>query len=103
MPIIRLTPADRQTLLAHHRQSADPNVRLRSSGLVCRPRPVIRPKDPDREKEPRTPWALLTHLPPYETAVFMDKAVMNLNPKVGCPWMRRGHPAAVETPGTNEK
>jgi hypothetical protein len=46
---------------------------------------------------------LLTHLPPYETAVFMDKAVMNLNPKVGCPWMRRGHPAAVETPGTNEK
>jgi putative transposase len=28
---------------------------------------------------------------------------VNLNPKVGCQWMRRGQQSAVETPGTNEK
>ena len=33
----------------------------------------------------------------------MDEVDVNLNPKVGCQWMRRGEQAAVETPGTNEK
>jgi hypothetical protein len=33
----------------------------------------------------------------------MDEVDVNLNPKVGCMWMLRGHQAAVETPGTNEK
>ena len=47
--------------------------------------------------------ALLKRLPPDETAVFMDEVDVNLNPKVGCQWMRRGDQAAVETPGTNEK
>jgi transposase len=68
-----------------------------------RPRPTIRPKDPDREKKLRTLRALLRGLPANETAVFMDEVDVNLNPKVGCTWMRRGEQAAVETPGTNEK
>jgi len=46
---------------------------------------------------------LLHGLPPNETAVFMDEVDVNLNPKVGCQWMRRGEQASVETPGTNEK
>jgi transposase len=81
-------------------------VRLwpRSAGLVWRrPRPAIRPKDPDRERKPAALRALLRGLPDDETAVFMDEVDVNLNPKVGCQWMRRGQQATVETPGTNEK
>jgi transposase len=77
---------------------------LRSAGLVWRgPRPVIRPKDPDRESKLRNLRALLHGLPADETAVFMDEVDVNLNPKVGSMWMRRGEQAVVETPGTNEK
>jgi transposase len=77
---------------------------LRGAGLVWRrPRPVIRPKDPDREAKLRSLRALLHGLPADETAVFMDEVDVNLNPKVGCMWMRRGEQATVETPGTNEK
>jgi putative transposase len=77
---------------------------LRASDLVWRrPRPTIRPKDPDREKKLRALRALLKNLPADETAVFMDEVDVNLNPKVGCQWMKRGEQAAVETPGNNEK
>jgi putative transposase len=77
---------------------------LRSAGLVWRrPRPTIRPKDPHREKKLSALRSLLAGLPAGETAVFMDEVDVNLNPKVGCMWMRRGQQAAVETPGTNEK
>src|SRR5689334_7119779 len=77
---------------------------LREADLVWRrPRPTIRPKDPDREKKLSALRALLKGLPAGETAVFMDEVDVNLNPKVGCMWMRRGEQAAVETPGTNER
>jgi transposase len=77
---------------------------LRSAGLVWRrPRPVIRSKDPDRERKLSELRALLKGLPADETVVFMDEVDVNLNPKVGCQWMRRGEQAAVETPGNNEK
>ena len=77
---------------------------LRDADLVWRrPRPVIRPKDPDRGRKLSALRALLKGLPADETAVFMDEVDVNLNPKVGCQWMRRGEQAAVETPGTNEK
>ena len=77
---------------------------VRSAGLVWRrPRPVIRPKDPDHEKKLSTLGALLKGLPADETAVFMDEVDGNLNPEVGCMWMKRGEQAAVETPGNNQK
>lgn len=77
---------------------------LRDADLVWRrPRPTIRPKDPDREAKLRTLRTLLKRLPADETAVFMDEVDVNLNPKVGCMWMKRGEQAAVETPGNNEK
>jgi putative transposase len=77
---------------------------LREAELVWRrPRPTIRPKDPDREKKLRVLRALLKGLSGDETAVFMDEVDVNLNPKVGCQWMKRGEQAAVETPGNNEK
>ena len=38
---------------------------------------------------------LLKGQPADETAVFMDEVDVNLNPKVGCQWMKRGQQAAV--------
>lgn len=77
---------------------------LRDAGLVWRrPRPVLRPRDPDRGRKLRALRTLLHRLPVDETAVFMDEVDVNLNPKVGCMWMKRGEQADVETPGTNEK
>jgi putative transposase len=77
---------------------------LREADLVWRrPRPTIRPKDPDREKKLRVLRKLLKGLPADETAVFMDEVDVNLNPKVGCMWMKRGQQAAIETPGSNQK
>jgi transposase len=75
---------------------------LRAAGLVWRrPRPTIRPTDPDRDRKLAELRALLRGLPADETAVFMDEVDVNLNPKVGCMWMVRGQQATVETPGTN--
>jgi putative transposase len=77
---------------------------LREANLVWRrPRPTIRPTDPHRKAKLAALRALLKHLPADETAVFMDEVDVNLNPKVGCMWMKRGEQAAVETPGNNEK
>ena len=77
---------------------------LRDAGLVWRrPRPTIRPKDPDREAKLAALRALLRRLPADETAVFMDEVDVNLNPKVGCMRIRRGQQASVETPGANVK
>jgi transposase len=77
---------------------------LRQAGLVWRrPRPTLRPRDPDRQAKLGALRELLGGLPDDETAVFMDEVDVNLNPKIGPMWMRRGEQAAVETPGTNEK
>ena len=77
---------------------------LHDAGLVWRrPRPTLRPKDPDRPAKLDALRTLLTDLPDDETAVFMDEVDINLNPKIGPLWMRRGQQAVVETPGTNEK
>jgi putative transposase len=77
---------------------------LREAGLVWRrPRPVLRPKDPTRAAKLAELRALLGALPADETAVFMDEVDVNLNPKIGRMWMRRGQQSPVETPGTNEK
>jgi transposase len=77
---------------------------LRASGLVWRrPRPVLRPRDPDREAKLAALRRLLRALPDDETAMFMDEVEVHTNPKVGCMWMRRGRQAAVETPGTDER
>jgi transposase len=90
----------------HHVEVSPETVRrwLHSAGLAWRrPRPVLRPKDPDRQAKLDALRRLLRALPEDEAAVFMDEVEVNTNPKVGCMWMRRGQQAVVETPGTNEK
>jgi transposase len=68
-----------------------------------RPRPVLGPKDPEYKQKLRKIRCLLAHLPDDETAVFEDEVDVNLNPKIGSMWMRRGEQAEVVTPGNNVK
>ena len=77
---------------------------LRRADLVWRrPRPVLVRRDPDREAILAGLRELLLTLPDDETAVFQDEVDINLNPKIGCQWMRRGRQAQVVTPGDNAK
>jgi transposase len=77
---------------------------LHRADLVWRrPRPVLRRQDPRREEILAGLRQLLRDLPDDETAVFEDEADVQLNPKIGCMWMRRGEQAAVATPGDNAK
>ncbi|MDB5348858.1 MAG: transposase [Planctomycetota bacterium] len=90
----------------HHVEVGRETVRrwLHRGGLVCRrPRPVIGPKDPDRQVKLDAVRGLLNGLPIDETAVFQDEVDINTDPKIGSMWMVRGERATVETPGNDEK
>jgi len=77
---------------------------LHQQDLVWRrPRPVLGPRDPERQAKLRTLQALLAQLPDDEVAVFEDEVDVNTNPKIGSMWMRRGAQAEVLTPGNNDK
>ncbi|HKB41468.1 MAG TPA: IS630 family transposase [Gemmataceae bacterium] len=89
-----------------HRAVSRETVRrwLHQAELVWRrPRPVLRRQDPRRRAKLRALRRLLAHLPADEVAVFEDEVDINLNPKIGSMWMRRGQQAEVETPGDNRK
>jgi transposase len=68
-----------------------------------RPRPVLRRQDPERAAILADLRKLLRELPADETVVFQDEVDVNLNPKIGCMWMRKGQQAEVVTPGDNDK
>jgi putative transposase len=77
---------------------------LRQADLVWRrPRPVLSRQDPCRRGILRALRRLLAGLPADEVAVFEDEVDVNLNPKIGSMWMRRGQQAEVGTPGDNQK
>lgn len=77
---------------------------LHQADLVWRrPRPVLHKPDPLRQAKLQALRRLLEALPSDETAVFQDEVDVNLNPKIGSMWMRRGQQAEVETPGDNVK
>jgi transposase len=77
---------------------------LHRADLVWRrPRPVLRRQDPGRRGKLRALRRLLADLPADEVAVFTDEGDVQLNPKIGSMWMRRGQQAEVETPGDNHK
>jgi transposase len=68
-----------------------------------RPRPILGPKDPQRQRKLAELRELLGNLPPGQAAVFQDEVDVNSNPKIGCMWMPKGKQAKVITPGTNDK
>jgi putative transposase len=77
---------------------------LRQEQVVWRrPRPVLEREDPDKAAIFQRLRDLLLNLPEDETVVFQDEVDINLNPKIGCMWMRQGQQAEVVTPGDNAK
>lgn len=90
----------------HHLDVSRETVRrwLHREGLAWRrPRPVLKRQDPRKEEILRDLRKLLVELPEDETVVWQDEVDLNLNPKIGCMWMRKGQQASVVTPGDNEK
>jgi len=75
----------------------------RADHVWRRPRPVLGPTDPEYDAKMRHMQQVLATLPANETAVYQDEVDVNLNPKIGACWMRRGQQAEVVTPGTNVK
>lgn len=65
-----------------------------------RPRPVPPPKDP---KEKRKRLEAIVEMLEREWSFFQDETKLELNPRVGFCWMRRGEQKRLRTPGTNRK
>ena len=76
---------------------------VRENQVWRRPRPVLGPSDEQRQWKLRKIRELLRDLPADEAAVFQDEVDLNLNPDIGCMWMRKGRQAQIVTPGTNVK
>ena len=68
-----------------------------------RPRPILGLRDDDYDAKVRKIRGLLRKLPLNETAVFQDEVDINLNPKIGAAWGRKGQQITVPTPGNNIK
>jgi transposase len=65
-----------------------------------RPRPVPPPKDPI---EKRKRLEAIAEMLEREWSFFQDETKLELNPRVGFCWMRRGEQKRLRTPGTNRK
>jgi putative transposase len=68
-----------------------------------RPRPTIRPFDPEHDAKMREIQRLRATLPSDQVVVYQDEVQIDLNPKIGSQWMLRGCQAEVVTPGDNER
>jgi transposase len=79
---------------------------LRRLGIrLGRPKPIVNcpwPK-PRRMRRLRAIRRLIKNLAPDEVAVYLDEVDIDLNPKTGPDWTRRGQQRSVLTPGCNEK
>ncbi|WP_437731810.1 IS630 family transposase [Sorangium sp. So ce1335] len=70
-----------------------------------RPRPIVRCPWP-KARERRRIGAirkLICSLPRDEIAFYVDEMDVDLNPRLGLDWMRRGRQKRVLTPGNNQK
>ena len=77
---------------------------FRRIGLVWRrARPTLHISDPRKaEKLDRIAQAIAT-AGPHTEVFFVDEADIDLNPRIGFQWTRRGHQPAIPTPGKNRK
>lgn len=69
-----------------------------------RPRPIPPPKDPEQKRQRLLEiLALLQRLASSEGLFFQDETKLDLNPRMGFAWMRRGQQQLLPTPGINRK
>lgn len=69
----------------------------------CRTRPALRIPVRGRRKRLENLANLAARSSPHEEVFYVDEADIDLNPRVGATWMRRGEQALVLTPGQNIK
>ena len=68
-----------------------------------RARPTLHRRDPRKAERLQAIEAALCEEDPYTEVFYVDEADVDLNPCIGCGWMRRGEQTAVPTPGQNQK
>ena len=68
-----------------------------------RARPTLYRRDPRKVQRMQAIEAALADCEPYTEVFYVDEADIDLNPRIGSAWMRRGEQTAVPTPGQNQK
>ena len=68
-----------------------------------RPRPALRIPVRGRREVLENIGRLVSRASPEEEVLFGDEADIDLNPRIGLTYIRRGHQPLVLTPGTNVK
>ena len=68
-----------------------------------RARPTLHLRDPRKAERMKAIEEALADTDPYTEVFFVDEADVDLNPRIGSAWMRRGEQTAVPTPGQNKK
>ena len=68
-----------------------------------RARPTLHRRDPRKAERMQAIEAALADEDRYTEVFYVDEADVDLNPRIGSGWMRRGEQTAVPTPGQNQK
>ncbi|MCH9673510.1 MAG: IS630 family transposase [Gammaproteobacteria bacterium] len=68
-----------------------------------RARPTLCMRDPAKADKLKAIQNALDNKDPYTEVFFVDEVDIDLNPRIGFTWSRRGHQCAVPTPGKNRK
>ena len=68
-----------------------------------RARPTLCKRDPRKAEKLQAIGEAIDTADAYTEVFFVDEADIDLNPRFGFTWSRRGHQSAIPTPGQNEK
>lgn len=68
-----------------------------------RARPTLHKRDPRKAELLAAIYEALADESPYTEVFYVDEADLDLNPRIGPAWMKKGEQAAIPTPGQNEK
>ncbi len=68
-----------------------------------RARPTLHKRDPRKAEKLAAIQAAIDSSDPYTEVFFVDEADIDLNPRIGFTWSRRGQQTAIPTPGKNRK
>lgn len=68
-----------------------------------RARPTLNRRDPNKAEKLARIEAALGDADARTEVFYVDEADIDLNPRIGCQWTRRGEQPAVVTPGQNKK
>ena len=68
-----------------------------------RARPTLHRRDPDKEKKLEAIENALEQQGRHTAVFFIDEVAIELNPRIGYDWSRKGEQTSVVTPGRNQK